>query len=589
MAKLIPPLFTISNLSPGEKVLFEEFKSDENTKGWVIFHSLGLAKHQKRIQGELDFVIAVPNEGILCLEIKAGKVERKEGIWIYGSGNNMKKSTVGPFRQASDAMHSLREFIIKTSPSLSNILFFSGVFFTYIDFDEKSPEWHYWQFADRSVLDKFPVAECCKNILKNAHHYIKEKSSASWYDPIASRPTHQQLDQLINILRKDFEIPVSPRTMIKKSEELIWRFTKEQFRALDVLSENPRIAYKGPAGTGKTFLAIESARRAVSKGIKTLFCCYNSLLGEWLKQQKELISNGNSYLLDIGTFHSVLLKLAGVKYAETISNEFWEKTLPEMVIEKILKEELSTPCWDYIIIDEAQDLIFEEYLDVMDLLLKDGIQEGYWTIYGDFEKQAIYSKYLKKQKKNALKHLSEKVKHFFSFPLRVNCRNNEDIASHIELIGRLNPGYSKVLNEGFGNDVEISFFMKSDTDTGVLKKKLLNLLKSFKPSEIIILSPIKNENSCAGRLQNVESDLKLIPLRNNTDKSNAINYTTVHAFKGLEAPAVILTDFHQISGERAESLFYVGLTRARMKLVVQLPENCRKSYIRLLNEAYLSQ
>ena len=39
-------------------------------------------------------------------------------------------------------------------------------------------------------------------------------------------------------------------------------------------------------------------------------------------------------------------------------------------------------------------------------------------------------------------------------------------------------------------------------------------------------------------------------------------YGTIHAFKGLDAPAVILTDIDDVSGAAAEALLYVGLTRA---------------------------
>jgi len=47
--------------------------------------------------------------------------------------------------------------------------------------------------------------------------------------------------------------------------------------------------------------------------------------------------------------------------------------------------------YDEIIIDEAQDLLRDKYLDVIDLILKGGLSAGRWRMFGDFEKQAIFS------------------------------------------------------------------------------------------------------------------------------------------------------------------------------------------------------
>jgi hypothetical protein len=43
-----------------------------------------------------------------------------------------------------------------------------------------------------------------------------------------------------------------------------------------------------------------------------------------------------------------------------------------------------------LVIDEAQDLLEDEYLDVLDLLVKGGLAGGRWAFFGDFERQAIY-------------------------------------------------------------------------------------------------------------------------------------------------------------------------------------------------------
>jgi superfamily I DNA/RNA helicase len=45
-----------------------------------------------------------------------------------------------------------------------------------------------------------------------------------------------------------------------------------------------------------------------------------------------------------------------------------------------------------------------------------------------------------------------------------------------------------------------------------------------------------------------------------------LQYSTIQAFKGLEAPAVVVTDLDRALVPNFESLLYVGLTRATDRL-----------------------
>jgi phosphate starvation-inducible protein PhoH len=47
------------------------------------------------------------------------------------------------------------------------------------------------------------------------------------------------------------------------TEELILSYTKEQYKFLDHLEDNERCLFQGSAGTGKTMLALESAKRSI--------------------------------------------------------------------------------------------------------------------------------------------------------------------------------------------------------------------------------------------------------------------------------------------------------------------------------------
>ena len=62
------------------------------------------------------------------------------------------------------------------------------------------------------------------------------------------------------------------------------------------------------------------------------------------------------------------------------------------------------------------------------------------------------------------------------------------------------------------------------------------------------------------------------------NNNSQISYTTVSAYKGLEASIVILTDIEEIEGDWWSSVLYVGMSRAKVELIVLLPEKLKALY-----------
>ena len=55
MAKMIPPQISSQTESPGEHEIFRRLRDAPETEGWVVLHSLDLAKHKTQTTGEIDF------------------------------------------------------------------------------------------------------------------------------------------------------------------------------------------------------------------------------------------------------------------------------------------------------------------------------------------------------------------------------------------------------------------------------------------------------------------------------------------------------------------------------------------------------
>lgn len=588
---MIPPYLAKETKSPGEKRLFQKFESDPDTEGWIILHSLDVAQHPKRLSGELDFLVIVPGHGVLCLEIKAhSNVERKDGRWSFGQGSSKKYSTVGPFRQASESMHAVQEYVAKQNTALRKTLFFSAVFFTNVFFDETSPEWHQWQSIDRGTLNRKPVSRICLDILRHAHDHTNKTESAKWYDSKSSRPSPQQCKELLGLLRHDFEFYQPPSSQAEFAEDEIKQFTEEQFHALDTLNENPRVVFKGPAGTGKTMLAIEAAQRYALQGKKTLLVCYNRLLGQWLINQVRPFEDDAESGITTGHVGQLLLSLSGLKPRRNNDSDFWNQSVPEAVINRVLDGVVSQQ-FDAIVVDEAQDLLTDAYLDVFDLLLLGGMAGGCWAMFGDYERQAIFTRKQENADFNLEKLISDRVDNYFRFPLRINCRNTEKIARGIELSCCMIPGYSRYIHSLGKSGIVTCFYRNSAMQAQLLSEQLDSLLSEFSPHHIAVLSSRRDEKASAKLLESRKTNCNLAPLREGLQDARGhpernVHYCSIHAFKGLESPAVVLTDINRITGEKAEALLYIGMSRAQLKLVILMHESCREPWTEAIQRGF---
>lgn len=64
--------------------------------------------------------------------------------------------------------------------------------------------------------------------------------------------------------------------------------------------------------------------------------------------------------------------------------------------------------------------------------------------------------------------------------------------------------------------------------------------------------------------------------------SDTITFSTIHGFKGLENSYIILTDIDRISNDEFKSLLYVGMSRAKVGLIILINERARPEYNELL-------
>ncbi len=128
----------------------------------------------------------------------------------------------------------------------------------------------------------------------------------AWYDPWKTRPSDKSVSALVDFLRGDFEFCIKKGTEAKELQDEILRLTSEQIRCLESLRGNRRCFFSGAAGTGKTVLAVEFAKRNARNGDRVLFLCFNRLLAYKLNMELGEFSDR----ITVDNFHHYLEELA---------------------------------------------------------------------------------------------------------------------------------------------------------------------------------------------------------------------------------------------------------------------------------------
>lgn len=549
MARMIPS-FIDESTPPGERDVFSLLASGPDD--WVVLHSLELAPWNRGLRTEIDFVVIIPDLGILCIEVKSH-------LSIVFDGQRWHPSAIrrSPFKQAADGRFTFYRRMRELAPRLKHVPIVSCCIFTRSNFDltpnlSVAP----WELMDARSFHAISSSEAfCTDIRARVRKSIDVDERLY---PLLNALSLHDMDTLIESSVPIQKYRPNAREEISQREELVARILLDQQKPVVHLSEyNDRIIVSGGAGTGKTLIAMEVAQWKAEEGYRVALLCFNKLVGDWMLQR---ISQDGQIppTLVIGPTIRILADLTGVAIPKVPTRDYWEKDLPQQLEELIKDPDLKAISdFDYMIVDEAQDILARPRLwQCLTMFLRGGLENGMFVLFGDFDHQVLQDHEQMERQLKTIEAVSRPVR----WHLSENCRNYRIVGETALRLGGMSPSvYTGYLRSGGGQQNYDIYFYKNHDDQ---LSKLRQWLKEFKAlgykaAEVTLLSFRSDESSSAAALRN--AGYKVQPA---WQSGKGIAYSSVHAFKGLENKIIILSDVVLKDNEFHRDLFYTGMTRA---------------------------
>lgn len=614
MAIMIPSGIP-DNTPESEKIIFENLKCALQARNWVVFHSEYVDNPKNPTKPrEIDFLILIPECcAVICLEVKGGTYEINHGRWY--SRLSGQPVTPSPPEQARTAMFALKNEFEATHFGYDSLLSLGcAVAFTDSEFpcDARKPKQaliiERSDTRDPNKLAK-RLVDYADNLPTQRVRSLLDTNRDKWLEAL------EALDNLKLELEPEETVIIQPPERITRQDletlhPQLLRLTNDQLNSLKRVRLNDRCVIDGAAGTGKTVLAMELASERCEKGESVALLCSNPNLSRRFERWAEILPVDNGGKVVAGT--PAALPFGVFQENSTLSNKHRQRLEKSPRLEESLKLGYLDDEWypfidetvedleqrgifDYLIVDEAQNLCDEVFLKLMDALLKGGLANGRWAMFGDFANQDIVS-----SRPNGTDVLTDFGLNWSNDMLETNCRNTHEIS---EAVARLVDIESPPMSGVHGPLVQIEYF-KSPKELGdLLDSLVLNFKdKHFLSRQIILLSSgsgteFNTERNYGGwKLLNIrEETVPTLRSRedvlayDDTSSGNTLRYSDVYDFQGLESDLAILVlpvtdDQVVLAGgitlpreEHLNRMLYTGMSRAKTMLIVVAHESYRET------------
>lgn len=538
MARLVPAQ-PRPGTSPRLVRMLEQLRTGLDD-GWTLVHGaswVGRSRPQQPLQdGALDLLLAHPDRGIFGLQTVPGGLRHEPSgdRWSTADGTRVPD----PYRTAEQSVAVLLNKLAEHPGALpSRPSHGHGVILP----DVVAPTRGFAPHAPADITLDLPACDHLPRAVERLAERWQRQQPAVGNAP--SRWWWRALEDLFLMPR---EARVLLRHRIEQDQRDLVALSDQQLQVLDMLARVRRQAIYGPAGTGKTLLAMHKARLLARQGMRVLLTCYNKALGQHI--HAAMADEPNVVALH---FHELCYELAELDRDrlrapddDRAKRGFFDEELAQRLLEGAGRTERR---FDALIVDEAQDFL-PLWWQALHAWLEDPARAVRYSFFDPAQRLRTDAA--------PVEGADE------ALTLLQNWRNTGHIHAHLSRVQPevaaarcLGPPGPAVENEPLR------------PNPGRALRRVLGRVcgeGGVAVDDVVVLTGRNPSRSHLLDLQEL-----LLPYRLTvTDDPGAVRLRGVQSFKGMEAPVVVLAELDHYPHDKLRQLHYIGASRATTMLVV---------------------
>ena len=511
---------------------------------WALKNESGYVR-----DGQCDFVVLVPDLGMAVVEVKGSRSIRvaPDGIWYRTeydrrTGRQTKEIALDepPPQQATRNMHMLAEVVRKEL----SVSIFPGAYAFVVVYPNGVVDGSLDMYDPSTIITRDQIPQMLRSLRSALQARAAGSSGATFTTELTKRISAIFSNSRFAVRAAD--TPLDVEGDIQEIDEL----TRHQFAALKGAFELQSVAILGPAGSGKTMLALWKLSALIEEGRRALYVCFNVSLCERLRIENPGLSD---VIVSVDRFFTQLV--GGRPSAD--SARYFSEELPQAVLDYAATTK-NADKYDAIIVDEGQDFGDARLIALLDMLK----ESGQWLFFAD-RGQDLY-------RTGTSDALGAEV----TFRLYHNCRNTHHINS------ATNNYCDQSIASMPGVPVGEPPIVVACKSSVLMASRAWDLAHELSPEGgAVFISPYKLNNSC---LNNSRKGYGLT-LTEDIEKLGSrgfVFYSTIKSFKGLEARHVIILHASVPDENRAftQEDLYVACTRATGRLAIITPSEDAKNW-----------